>query len=156
MALGMLEHFRAALASVDGPDSVHLQIEAIKLAFADAGAMWRTSTTWWRAKPAALLDRGYLKSRARLIDPKRAQEFGPARRQKAAPCTSPRPTPRDDGVVHQSNYMGFGSGVVVDGISLQNRAATFVLQPGIRTGRPEEASLPDDHSRLRHAPRASR
>jgi gamma-glutamyltranspeptidase/glutathione hydrolase len=30
----------------------------------------------------------------------------------------------------QSNYMGFGSGVVVDGISLQNRAATFVLQPG--------------------------
>src|SRR5438067_13247699 len=32
-------------------------------------------------------------------------------------------------VIH-SNYMGFGSGVVVDGISLQNRGATFVLQPG--------------------------
>jgi len=30
----------------------------------------------------------------------------------------------------QSNFMGFGSGVVVDGISLQNRAATFVLEPG--------------------------
>src|SRR5258708_12218565 len=30
----------------------------------------------------------------------------------------------------QSNLMGFGSGVVVDGISLQNRGATFVLQPG--------------------------
>ena len=26
----------------------------------------------------------------------------------------------------QSNYMGFGSGVVVDGISLQNRGSTFV------------------------------
>ena len=30
----------------------------------------------------------------------------------------------------QSNFMGFGSGVVVDGISLQNRGATFVLEPG--------------------------
>ena len=30
----------------------------------------------------------------------------------------------------QSNYMGFGSGVVVDGISLQNRGATFVLEKG--------------------------
>jgi gamma-glutamyltranspeptidase/glutathione hydrolase len=30
----------------------------------------------------------------------------------------------------QSNFMGFGSGVVVDGISLQNRAATFVFEPG--------------------------
>ncbi len=30
----------------------------------------------------------------------------------------------------QSNYMGFGSGVVVDGISMQNRGATFVFAPG--------------------------
>src|SRR5207237_2331555 len=32
--------------------------------------------------------------------------------------------------LNQSNYMGFGSGVVVDGISLQNRGATFVVKPG--------------------------
>jgi gamma-glutamyltranspeptidase/glutathione hydrolase len=30
----------------------------------------------------------------------------------------------------QSKYLGFGSGVVVDGISLQNRGGTFVLEPG--------------------------
>jgi gamma-glutamyltranspeptidase/glutathione hydrolase len=30
----------------------------------------------------------------------------------------------------QSNFMGFGSGVVASGVSLQNRAATFVLEPG--------------------------
>ena len=30
-----------------------------------------------RVTPEALLDRGYLASRARLIDPRRAQAFGP-------------------------------------------------------------------------------
>jgi gamma-glutamyltranspeptidase/glutathione hydrolase len=130
MALGMLEHFDLRSHPVDGPDSVHLQIEAIKLAFADA---WRyvADLDTMDVKPRALLDREYLKARARLIDPKRAQEFGHG-------------TPPKGGTVYltaadasgmmvsfiQSNYMGFGSGVVVDGISLQNRAATFVMQPG--------------------------
>ena len=130
MALGMLDHFDLRSHPVDGADSVHLQIEAIKLAFADA---WRyvADLDAMDVKPHALLDRDYLKSRARLIDPKRAQEFGHG-------------TPRNGGTVYltaadasgmmvsfiQSNYMGFGSGVVVDGISLQNRGATFVMQPG--------------------------
>jgi gamma-glutamyltranspeptidase/glutathione hydrolase len=130
MALGMLEHFELRSHPVDGPDSVHLQIEATKLAFADA---WRyvADIDYMDVKPHALLDRDYLKSRARLIDPKRAQEFSHG-------------TPPKGGTVYltaadasgmmvsfiQSNYMGFGSGVVADGISLQNRGATFVLQSG--------------------------
>src|SRR5689334_4677757 len=131
MALGMLEHFDMRSHPVDGPDSVHLQIEAQKLAFADAWRYVADLDHMVEVKPAHLLDREYLKSRAKLIDPKRAQEFGAG-------------TPPKGGTVYltaadasgmmvsfiQSNYMGFGSGVVVDGISLQNRAATFVLQPG--------------------------
>jgi gamma-glutamyltranspeptidase/glutathione hydrolase len=131
MALGMLSHFDLRALPVDGVDSVHLQIEAQKLAFADA---WRyvADVDYMKAvTPAALLDKEYLKSRARLIDPKRAQDFGAGK-------------PPQGGTVYltaadasgmmvsfiQSNYMGFGSGVVADGVSLQNRAATFTLEEG--------------------------
>src|SRR5687767_2062020 len=131
MALGMLEHFDLRSHPVDGPDSVHLQIEAQKLAFADAWRYVADIDYMKDVPPAALLDKSYLKERARLIDPKRAQNFGAGK-------------PPQGGTVYltaadasgmmvsfiQSNYMGFGSGVVVEGISLQNRAATFVLQAG--------------------------
>ena len=130
IALGILEHFDLRSHPVDGADSIHLQIEATKLAFADA---WRyvADIDHMDVRPEALLDKEYLRSRSKLIDPRRAQAFGPG-------------TPPKGGTVYltaadasgmmvsyiQSNYMGFGSGVVVDGVSLQNRAATFVLQSG--------------------------
>jgi gamma-glutamyltranspeptidase / glutathione hydrolase len=130
IALGILEHFDLRSHAVDGADSVHLQIEAIKLAFADA---WRyvADIDHMDVYPRQLLDKSYLESRARLIDPKRAQPFESG-------------TPPKGGTVYltaadasgmmvsfiQSNFKGFGSGVVVDGVSLQNRGATFVLTPG--------------------------
>jgi gamma-glutamyltranspeptidase / glutathione hydrolase len=130
IALGILEHFDLRSHPVDGADSVHLQIEAMKLAFADA---WRyvADIDYMDVKPGALLDQEYLKSRSKLIDRKRAQDFGHG-------------TPPKGGTVYltaadssgmmvsfiQSNYVGFGSGIVVDGISLQNRGATFVIKPG--------------------------
>jgi gamma-glutamyltranspeptidase/glutathione hydrolase len=131
MALGMLEHFDLRSHPVDGPDSLHLQIEAQKLAFADARRYVADIDYMKDAPPSALLNKEYLKSRSRLIDLKRAQDFGHG-------------TPPRSGTVYlsaadasgmmvsfiQSNYMGFGSGVVVDGISLQNRGGTFVVQPG--------------------------
>jgi len=131
MALGMLEHFDLASHPVDGPDSVHLQIEAQKLAFADAWRYVADLDHMVDVKPAHLLDREYLKSRAKLIDPKRAQEFGAGHPPKGGTVylTAADASGMMVSLI-QSNYMGFGSGVVVDGISLQNRAATFVLQPG--------------------------
>ena len=131
MALGMLEHFDLRSHPVDGPDSVHLQIEAIKLAFADAWRYVADLDHMLEVKPLHLLDREYLKSRARLIDPKRAQEFGAGSPPKGGTVYLTAADASGMMVSFiQSNYMGFGSGVVVDGISLQNRAATFVLQPG--------------------------
>jgi gamma-glutamyltranspeptidase/glutathione hydrolase len=131
MALGMLEHFDLRSHPVDGPDSVHLQIEAIKLAFADAWRYVADLDYMVEVKPAGLLDRDYLKSRARLIDPKRAQEFGAGSPPKGGTVYLTAADASGMMVSFiQSNYMGFGSGVVVDGISLQNRGATFVLQPG--------------------------
>jgi gamma-glutamyltranspeptidase / glutathione hydrolase len=132
IALGILQHFDLGSLPVDGPDSVHLQIEAVKLGFADANR-YVADPKSMDTTPAALLDPAYLKARAALIDRKRAQDFGHGR-------------PTGSGTVYlnaadasgmmvsmiQSNYMGFGSGVVIPGtgISLQNRGAGFVLKAG--------------------------
>ncbi|HUJ86011.1 MAG TPA: gamma-glutamyltransferase family protein [Burkholderiales bacterium] len=132
IALGILENFDLASHAVDSADSVHLQIEAVKLAFADAQA-YVADIDYMPFPPARMLDKGYLASRAKLIDMSKAQPFAAG-------------TPPKGGTVYltaadasgmmvsmiQSNYMGFGSGVVVPGtgISLQNRGATFVLKEG--------------------------
>src|SRR6202161_1059974 len=131
IALGILEHFDMASFAVDSADSVHLQIEAVKLAFADAQA-YVSDIEHMTVSPERLLDEDYLRHRATLIDRDRA---------KPASAGTPRGgtvylTAADaSGVMVsmiQSNYMGFGSGVVVPGtgISLQNRGADFTAAPG--------------------------
>jgi len=82
-------------------------------------------------RPERLLDKEYLKSRARLIDLKRAQacEHGTPPKGGTVYLTAADASGMMVSYI-QSNYMGFGSGVVVEGISLQNRGATFVIKPG--------------------------
>ncbi len=131
IALGMLEHFDLASHPVDGADSLHLQIEAQKLAFADARRYVADIDYMNDVLPESLLDKSYLKSRAKLIDPKRAQDFkhGTPARGGTVYLTAADASGMMVSFI-QSNYMGFGSGVVVDGISLQNRGGTFVVEPG--------------------------
>jgi gamma-glutamyltranspeptidase/glutathione hydrolase len=57
---------------VDSADSLHLQIEAMKLAFADIYEYVSVADTM-RVKNADLLDKEYLRTRSRLIDMKKAQ-----------------------------------------------------------------------------------
>jgi gamma-glutamyltranspeptidase/glutathione hydrolase len=117
---------------VDTVESVHLQIEAVKLAFADAFA-YVADVDFMPFPPQKLLDKGYLKERAKKIDGKKAQAFGPGNPPKGGTVylTAADASGMMISMI-QSNYMGFGSGVVVPGtgISLQNRGATFVLEKG--------------------------
>jgi gamma-glutamyltranspeptidase/glutathione hydrolase len=132
IALGILENFDIAKMPVDSPDSMHLQIEAMKLAFADINEYVSDPATM-RITPAEMLDKAYLKKRAQLIDMKKAQE--PAFGNPAKGGTVYMTAADESGMMVsyiQSNYAGFGSGVVVPGtgISLQNRGYGFSLKPG--------------------------
>ena len=129
IALGILQHFDIGALKVDGVASQHLQIEAMKLAFAD---IYRHvgEPTAMTLTPAQMLDPAYLASRARLIDPKRAQDFGPGHLPQGGTIYLTAADERGMMVSFiQSNYMGFGSGVVVPGygVSLQNRGHGFTL-----------------------------
>lgn len=129
IALGMLERFDLAGLPVDGPEAQHLQIEAMKLAFADT-YRYVADPRAMPLAPEAMLDPAYLAERAKLIDPGRAQVFGPG---QPPPGGTVYLTAADESGMMvsfiQSNFMGFGSGVVVPGwgISLQNRGYGFVL-----------------------------
>jgi gamma-glutamyltranspeptidase/glutathione hydrolase len=132
MALGILEKFDLSGMPVDGPDAQHLQIEAMKLAFADV-YKFVAERKAMEVTTAQLLDDGYLASRARMIDLKKAQDFGAGNPVKGG--TIYLTAADENGMMVsfiQSNYMGFGSGCVEPtfGISLQNRGHGFSLQPG--------------------------
>ena len=127
--LGMLRHTALPDYAVDSTDWHHVQIEAMKRSFADTYA-YVADPRSMTVTPAEMLNDDYLAHRARLID-----------MQHATPPVSGRPPL--GGTIYlsaadasgmmvsfiQSNYMGFGSGVVVPGygISLQNRGAGFSL-----------------------------
>jgi gamma-glutamyltranspeptidase/glutathione hydrolase len=132
MALGIVDKFDLGSMKVDGPDSQHVQIEAMKLAFADVYKHC-AELSHMEITPAQMLDDAYLSSRAKLIDMKRAQDFGAGNFVKGG--TIYLTAADEDGMMVsfiQSNYMGFGSGCVEPtfGISLQNRGHGFSLQPG--------------------------
>jgi gamma-glutamyltranspeptidase/glutathione hydrolase len=132
IALGILAHHDVAAHAPDTADAIHLQIESLKLAFADA----RRHVADPDAMEVAverLLDPNYLAQRARLVDRQRAGTFdwGTPPQGGTVLVTAADAEGRMVSLI-QSNFMGFGSGVVVPGtgISLQNRGAGFSLEPG--------------------------
>src|SRR5262249_11281472 len=89
MALGILESFALAALPVDSADSLHLQMEAMKLAFADVYA-YVSDPAAMRVQCAELLNKEYLRSRARLIDMKKAQNPGSGRPRRGGALLSHR------------------------------------------------------------------
>lgn len=132
LALGILEGFELPSDPLS-PERLHLEIEALRLAFADA--------RYFIADPrvaevplGSLLDPSYLARRRALIAPKRSNPHLP----------HGIPYPASDTVYLtvvdrwgnacsfiNSNYMGFGTGIVPRGwgFTLQNRGHNFNLQP---------------------------
>ena len=129
IALNIMKEF--SFSEKDSAETCHRQIEAIKMAFADA---FRTVTDPEHMKVDynEFLDPEYGRSRAKEMTDL-AQTWTdklPPKSGTVYLCTADS----EGNMVSfiQSNYMGFGSGIVVDGtgIALQNRGADFSLDPG--------------------------
>ncbi|MBU4611067.1 gamma-glutamyltransferase family protein [Achromobacter sp. GG226] len=131
IALGILDHLDIGSRAADHPATQHLIIEAMKLAFADVHAHL-ADPRHMRVSTEEMLSDSYLAERARLIDPQRAQTY--ATGHAPAGGTVHLSVADERGMMVslvQSNYLGFGSGVVVPGtgVSLQNRGRAFSLDP---------------------------
>ncbi|HET8683189.1 MAG TPA: gamma-glutamyltransferase family protein [Micromonosporaceae bacterium] len=129
LALGILDGFD--LAGADLEQRLHWQVEAVKLGFADAHA-YVADPQRAEVPTAALLDPGYVAARRALVGAGAAcpAPGDPARGGTVYLCAADA-----DGMMVsliQSNYMGFGSFVVVPGFGfgLQNRGAGFSLDAG--------------------------
>jgi gamma-glutamyltranspeptidase / glutathione hydrolase len=134
LALNILEGFDLARLAPLSAERLHLEIEAMRLAFADA--RWYVADPCLSPAPLAeLLSKEYAASRRRLI------------RAESATLDQAHGTPiaGSDTVYFSvvdgkgnacsfinSNYMGFGTGIVPSGwgFPLQNRGHTFSLEAG--------------------------
>ena len=133
LALNILEGFELAGLEPLGVQRLHLILEALRLAFADA--------RWFVADPLSnpapigeLLSKEYAAARRALIDPRRANPGFARGAIPAHPDTVYLSVVDGQGnacSLINSNYMGFGTGIVPAGwgFSLQNRGLGFSLDP---------------------------
>jgi gamma-glutamyltranspeptidase/glutathione hydrolase len=132
IALGILRHFDLTRYAPDSAESLHLQIEAMKSAF-DVVFRLVADIDHMPVPPEEILDDDRLAARAAAIDLKKAAR--PGAKMPGSGGTVYLTAADASGVMVsliQSNYLGFGSGVVVPGtgIAMQNRGCGFVLADG--------------------------
>lgn len=133
IALNLLEGFDLTSMDALSPEKMHLMIEAMRLAFADA--RWYVSDPAFSKIPIKeLLSRQYADERRKLIDRKRAN-VDPKRGTPVASSNTVYLSVVDGSgnacSFINSNYMGFGTGIVPKGwgFTLQNRGHNFSLDP---------------------------
>jgi gamma-glutamyltranspeptidase/glutathione hydrolase len=136
--LNMLEAFEPPPATAFGsagvrdPAWIHLAIEAAKLAMADRDA-WLTDPDSLESPIERLLDKDYAKRLAAGIDPTRAHQPALATNPPGGGTIYLAVVDGEGNAVSliESNYMGFGSGVVdtETGVHYQNRGSYFSLDP---------------------------
>lgn len=132
LALSILEAFDIEEMHPLSAERLHLEIEALRLAFADARRY--VADPLFRALPLdELLSEDYARTRRALIDPRRARADPAAGSPLASSDTVYFCVVDAEGRACSfvnSNYMGFGTGIVPKGrgFSLQNRGCNFSLE----------------------------
>ncbi|CAA7600547.1 gamma-glutamyltransferase [Acididesulfobacillus acetoxydans] len=128
MALNILNGLD--LPEKDSAERYHLCVEAMKLAYAD-GRKFIAEPGSMRVRVKDLLSPAYAEERRKLIG-REALEPEPGRLPQGGTVYLATADKEGNMVSYiQSNYMGFGSGLVVPGtgISLHNRGCNFSLEP---------------------------
>ena len=131
LALNILKGFEFAPDSFGTARTLHLQFEAMKLAFADA-AKHIADPKYMTVALEDLLSDAYAAQRRSLINETALSPF-PGSPQKGGTVYFAA-ADGDGSMVSmiQSNYAGFGSGLVIPnwGVALHNRAANFSFEKG--------------------------
>jgi gamma-glutamyltranspeptidase/glutathione hydrolase len=132
--LNILEGYDLAKLGFGSAEALHLMIEAKKLAFEDA-ARFYADPDFVNVPVARLISKEYAAERRALIDPDKALRSIPpgSIALETGETTYLVVADKDRNFVSliQSNYAGFGSGPVPDGLGfcLQDRGALFNLDP---------------------------
>ncbi len=132
--LRILEGFNLREMGFLSADSLHTQIEATRLAFADR-ARFYADPAFTRFDVRRLLTDEYTAERRAMISNDRAMPPPPHAELRIDGDTTYLTTADSDGMMVsliQSNYRGMGSGLVPDGLGfmLQNRGEAFALERG--------------------------
>jgi gamma-glutamyltranspeptidase / glutathione hydrolase len=130
LALNILEGFDLSKFPRDSADSFHLQIEAMKLAFADLHA-YNADPRFMSVPTADLLSKAYAAERRLSIGDRAIPLAEPGLPKGGTVYLSAADQEFMISLI-QSNYEGFGSGILVPetGIALHNRGAGFTLTEG--------------------------
>jgi gamma-glutamyltranspeptidase/glutathione hydrolase len=134
LALNLLDGFDLAALRPLSAQRLHLEIEAMRLAFADV-RHYVADPDFAPAPLAHLLSAAYATERRQLIHPRRAtvdQRFGVPLAGSDTVYLSVVDGEGNACSFINSNYMGFGTGIVPAGwgFTLQNRGHNFSLEPG--------------------------
>jgi gamma-glutamyltranspeptidase / glutathione hydrolase len=133
--LNIMENFPLAQFGHHSPDALHVMIEAKKLAYADL-LRYVADPRVSRVPVAGMLSKDYAAQRAQRIDMAKAScDVAPGEPEfpTSGDTTYLSVVDREGNMVSliQSNFSGFGSGLVADGtgFALQNRGGLFSVDP---------------------------
>jgi gamma-glutamyltranspeptidase / glutathione hydrolase len=132
--LNILEHFDLAGAGFQSPLSIHLQVEAKRLAYEDR-ARYYADPHFSKVPVEWLISKDYAAQRAKLIRPDRIlTPVYPGQAPSRGDTTYFSVAGPDGMMVSmiQSNFRGMGSGLVADGLGFmfQDRGQLFSLRDG--------------------------